>query len=132
MWRINELTFFMIAKAESDLLVSRSSDRTERGLIIMNNSMQLVQRETRISGRAIRTREAYSVIPAARILFSSLTLVLLMLSSRAQAAPRFHLEDATIEDVHRAFRAKQLTATQLVQLYLKRIEAYNGRCVQGA
>ncbi|MBI4528831.1 MAG: amidase [Deltaproteobacteria bacterium] len=44
---------------------------------------------------------------------------------------RFHLEEATIADVHRAFKSRRLTATQLVNLYLKRIEAYNGRCVAG-
>ncbi len=44
---------------------------------------------------------------------------------------KFHLEEATIADVHRAIRAKQITATQLVQLYFKRIEAYNGTCVKG-
>ena len=33
--------------------------------------------------------------------------------------------------MHRAIRAKQLTATQLVQHYFKRIEAYNGTCVKG-
>jgi amidase len=44
---------------------------------------------------------------------------------------RFHLEEATIADVHRAIRARQITATQLVQLYFKRIEAYNGACVKG-
>ena len=44
----------------------------------------------------------------------------------------FRLEEATIADVHRAFRAKKLTATQLVNLYLKRIKAYNGTCVEGA
>jgi Asp-tRNA(Asn)/Glu-tRNA(Gln) amidotransferase A subunit family amidase len=47
------------------------------------------------------------------------------------SANRFHLQEATIADVHRAIRAKQLTATQLVNLYLKRIDAYNGRCVSG-
>jgi hypothetical protein len=49
------------------------------------------------------------------------------------AAPawRFHLEEATIADVHRAIRARQITATQLVTLYFKRIEAYNGACVKG-
>src|SRR5262244_2887960 len=45
---------------------------------------------------------------------------------------RFHLEEARIADVHRAFRAKQLTATQLVNLYLNRIKAYNGTCVECA
>jgi Asp-tRNA(Asn)/Glu-tRNA(Gln) amidotransferase A subunit family amidase len=44
----------------------------------------------------------------------------------------FQIEEATIADVHRAFRAKKLTATQLVHLYLKRIKAYNGICVDGA
>ena len=34
--------------------------------------------------------------------------------------------------MHRAFRAKQLTATQLVNHYFKRIKAYNGVCVKGA
>jgi hypothetical protein len=43
----------------------------------------------------------------------------------------FHLEEATIADVQRAIRAKEITATQLVNLYFKRIEAYNGKCVKG-
>jgi len=51
--------------------------------------------------------------------------------TKAASAPRFHLEEATIADVQRAIRAKQITAEQLVQLYFKRIEAYNGTCVKG-
>jgi len=43
----------------------------------------------------------------------------------------FHLQEATIADIHRAILAKELTATELVRLYLKRIEAYNGQCVRG-
>jgi amidase len=43
----------------------------------------------------------------------------------------FHLEEATIADVHRAIRSGQITAEQLVNLYFKRIEAYNGTCVKG-
>jgi amidase len=56
------------------------------------------------------------------------------LSPKAHAAEgrRFRLEEATIADVHRAIRAKQITATQLVNLYLARIKAYSGTCVQGA
>jgi amidase len=57
---------------------------------------------------------------------------LLPLIAEAASAPRFHLEEATIADVHRAIRAKEITAEQLVQLYFKRIEAYNGACVRGA
>jgi amidase len=47
------------------------------------------------------------------------------------ATADFHLQEATIADIHRAILAKELTATQLVGLYLKRIEAYNGQCVKG-
>ncbi len=47
------------------------------------------------------------------------------------AASGFHLEEATIADIHRAILAKELTATELVGLYLKRIAAYNGQCVKG-
>lgn len=52
--------------------------------------------------------------------------------ARAAEARRFGLEEATIADVHRAIRTKQITVTQLVNLYLKRIKAYSGTCVQGA
>jgi amidase len=48
------------------------------------------------------------------------------------AAAAFHLQEATIADIQRAILAKELTATELVGLYLKRIEAYNGQCVKGA
>src|SRR6516225_12091442 len=55
----------------------------------------------------------------------------LALVAKAASAQRFHLEEATIADVHRAIRAKEITGEQLVQLYFKRIEAYNGTCVKG-
>lgn len=37
----------------------------------------------------------------------------------------FRLEEATIDEIHAAYKAKQLTSRQLVQLYLDRIEAYD-------
>src|SRR5437588_12131530 len=55
----------------------------------------------------------------------------LALLAKAGSAPRFHLEESTIADAQRAIRAKESTAEQLVQLYFKRIEAYNGTCVKG-
>jgi Asp-tRNA(Asn)/Glu-tRNA(Gln) amidotransferase A subunit family amidase len=57
-----------------------------------------------------------------------------LLSTISGAAERraFQVEEATIADVHRAMLARQLTATQLVNDYLKRIAAYNGTCVNGA
>src|SRR5258706_508194 len=47
------------------------------------------------------------------------------------AATAFHLKEAPVADINRAILAKDLTATELVGLYLKRIEAYNGQCVKG-
>src|SRR5687767_14348153 len=61
-----------------------------------------------------------------------IVFLLSCIATPVRAASGFHLEEATIESVHQAMKAKQLTASQLVNLYLKRIEAYNGRCVQGA
>ncbi len=37
----------------------------------------------------------------------------------------FQVMEATIEDVHRAYKSGGLTAQQLVQMYLDRIEAYD-------
>jgi amidase len=39
---------------------------------------------------------------------------------------QFHLEEATISDVHRAIQEEQLTCVGLVQMYLDRAQAYNG------
>src|SRR5678809_1456231 len=41
----------------------------------------------------------------------------------------FHLEEATIADLQQAIMARQITTVGLVELYLKRIKAYNGTCV---
>jgi len=53
-------------------------------------------------------------------------------SGRALAqAPRaaFGVEEATIADIQRAVRQKQVTTVGLVEMYLRRIKAYNGTCV---
>ena len=44
-------------------------------------------------------------------------------SARAQ---QFHLQEGTIDDIHRAIRSGQITCKGLVQLYLNRAKAYNG------
>ena len=46
----------------------------------------------------------------------------------AQAA-NFQIEEATIEDIQAAILRGELTSTRVVQLYLNRIKAYNGTCV---
>ena len=77
-----------------------------------------------------------NTMDARRICCATLGICAVLLLTRtieARAAPawQFHLEEATIADVHRAIRARQITVVQLVNLYLKRIEAYNGACVKG-
>ena len=61
----------------------------------------------------------------------SLTLVVAAASPGATQAPRstFHLEDATIAHLQQAIVAGDITTVGLVELYLKRIKAYNGTCV---
>src|SRR3989441_592717 len=44
--------------------------------------------------------------------------------SPGQAKP-FHLLEATVDDVHNAYKSGKLTAHQLVQMYLDRIDAYD-------
>src|ERR671924_499180 len=45
----------------------------------------------------------------------------------AQSQPvAFHLEEATIADIHRAIQQAQITCRGLVQAYLDRAKAYNG------
>ena len=51
------------------------------------------------------------------------------LAQPARAARKFQIVEATIADIHQAIRSKQITATQLVNMYLARIKAYNGTCV---
>jgi Asp-tRNA(Asn)/Glu-tRNA(Gln) amidotransferase A subunit family amidase len=58
----------------------------------------------------------------------------LALGGAVQAQPaadrKFEVVEATIADIHQAIRSKQLTATDLVNLYLARIKAYDGTCVE--
>ena len=55
-----------------------------------------------------------------------------MTARKRKLPTRFHLQEATIADVHNAIKSKRLTVTRLVNFYLKRIAAYNGICVRGA
>jgi Asp-tRNA(Asn)/Glu-tRNA(Gln) amidotransferase A subunit family amidase len=46
------------------------------------------------------------------------------------AADKFHLEEATIDDIHNAIKSGEITCKGLVQSYFDRIKAYNGACTQ--
>jgi amidase len=49
--------------------------------------------------------------------------------AQQQSPARFHLQEASIADIQRAILAKKITSAGLVELYLKRIKAYNDTCV---
>ena len=48
----------------------------------------------------------------------------------ALAAGKFHLEEATIEDIHNAIKSGEITCKGLVQAYMARVKAYNGVCTK--
>jgi len=62
-------------------------------------------------------------------LIISLVVSLPMIGTTQSARSKFHLEEATIASIQEAIRAKQITTVSLVEMYLSRIKAYNGTCV---
>ena len=46
-----------------------------------------------------------------------------------QGTPKFEIVEVTIEDIQKAITTKQITATDIVHMYLERIKTYNGVCV---
>ena len=44
-------------------------------------------------------------------------------------ASRFEIQEATIDQIQQAIQQKQITTQGVVEAYLKRIQAYNGTCV---
>src|SRR5262245_22408206 len=63
---------------------------------------------------------------AALPLFASSGLVAV---PQAQDNRPFRLQEATIDDIQSAILSGKLTTSRLVELYLRRIKAYNGTCV---
>jgi amidase len=62
--------------------------------------------------------------------FALVGLLLIPPMGRAVARPAaFQIEEATIEQIQAAIRSGEVTSTRVVELYLERIRAYNGTCV---
>src|SRR5438034_11150196 len=61
----------------------------------------------------------------------ALTASFILLTSSLASAQiaKFQIEEATIEDIQAAILRGELTSTRLVRLYLERVKAYNGPCV---
>ena len=64
-----------------------------------------------------------------RVLGASLALALSATAAAQDSSSRFHLEEATIVGIQRSLLSGELTTVRLVELYLERIKAYNGICV---
>ena len=54
------------------------------------------------------------------------SFILLAPSLVSAETAKFRVEEATIEDIQGAILRGEVTSTQVVQLYLARIKAYNG------
>jgi amidase len=71
-----------------------------------------------------------SHIPRMRNAVILIGLAVVNATGEGQRPPaRFHLQEATIDGIQQAIRSGQITTAGLVELYLKRINAYNGACV---
>jgi Asp-tRNA(Asn)/Glu-tRNA(Gln) amidotransferase A subunit family amidase len=60
----------------------------------------------------------------------TVTLLCAMAVTPVAAKSNFKLEEATLAQIQAALLAKRITTVELVTLYLERIKAYNGTCVQ--
>jgi len=76
------------------------------------------------------------IFPGSRRAFSACTLVacacigLAASAFAAEKKPAFHVEEASIASIQQAILSKQVTAVEIVKLYLTRIKAYNGQSVE--
>src|SRR4051812_19788133 len=57
------------------------------------------------------------------------SIIVLASSLAAAQTAKFQIEETTIEDIQAAILRGELTSTRLVRLYLERVKAYNGACV---
>src|SRR5437660_9639540 len=57
------------------------------------------------------------------------SFILLTPSLVSAQTAKFQIEEATVEDIQAGILRGELTSTRVVQLYLDRIKAYNGTCV---
>src|SRR5579884_770941 len=61
--------------------------------------------------------------------FAALAAAISTTVAQQPSPAKFHLQEASITEIQRAILAKNITSVHLVELYLKRIKAYNNTCV---
>ena len=75
--------------------------------------------------------QKHSFLRSALSLLTTAGILLVLASASTFAAePKFQLLEARISDIQDAILSKQITTEEVVRLYLNRIKAYNGTCVQ--
>ena len=74
--------------------------------------------------RTERNQVILASVLGSALFLPTLTLVL------GQETAQFLLVEATIEDIHNAIKANQITCQELVRSYINRARAYNGVCTQ--
>jgi Asp-tRNA(Asn)/Glu-tRNA(Gln) amidotransferase A subunit family amidase len=62
-------------------------------------------------------------------LMPAIAVLTITAGASPQSSRKFHLQEATIDHIQQSLLNRQITTTGLVELYLKRIKAYNGACV---
>src|SRR6187402_3246642 len=70
-------------------------------------------------------RRAAPALLTSTVLLTSAFCLLPFAFPRAQSSPPFDVVEASIADVHAAFKSKRLTCVALVNAYLARINAYD-------
>jgi amidase len=88
-----------------------------------NKEKQLLKRSIM---RAPIKKSRWTILAVAAV---ALRITAPSVSAEQPPIAKFHLEEATIAGTQHAIETKQITTVQLVQLYLNRIKAYNGVCV---
>src|SRR6266446_3465507 len=76
---------------------------------------------------AVPARAQISSVPAAAALCGLLMALTACNQPPRSPATQFKLTEATVASIHAAFSSGQITCTQLVQMYLDRISAYDAK-----
>src|SRR5678815_2302032 len=75
------------------------------------------------------TRSKQRLLPPPFSLLADAGALMTLAFASTFAAARFDLLEARISDIQSAILSRQVTTEEVVRLYLNRIKAYNGTCV---
>src|SRR5262249_19505690 len=91
--------------------------------VITPRSLRLLRSPIADGGYMLSTRMIRAIGASTAIALISTSALL------AESTSKFQIEEATIDTIQSAIRKGDVTSTQVVEMYLKRIKAYDGPCV---